>query len=121
MVHGLTAYIVACGPRTKGSRPGSVSAAARPARSAAVYSGLTTSESGVCQFSESSGAPRSDSRAAAFQASKSVNHVSRVPLESDISFLVPAPRRSQPDEFIGLGRLSGSRGPMACSLHLSRL
>jgi hypothetical protein len=26
MVHGRTAYIVACGPRRKGAKPGSVSA-----------------------------------------------------------------------------------------------
>ena len=40
----------ACGPRTKGSKPGSVSACGRPCRSAAVYSGLTVMPSGVTQF-----------------------------------------------------------------------
>ena len=85
MVQGLTAYIVACGPRTNGSSPGSVSVAGNPARSCAVYSGLTTSESGVCQFSDSSGAPRNDSSAAAAHTLGSVVHLSAVHFESDIS------------------------------------
>ena len=41
----------ACGPRTNGAKPGSVSAYGRPATSAAVYSGLTSMPSGVCQVS----------------------------------------------------------------------
>ena len=35
MVHGRPAYIVACGPRRQGSKPGSVSAYCSPCRSAA--------------------------------------------------------------------------------------
>src|SRR5574337_1787686 len=64
MVHGRTAYIVACGPRTNGSKPGSVSVCARPCRSAAVYSGLTVRPSGVTQFSASSRPPGADFAAA---------------------------------------------------------
>jgi hypothetical protein len=54
IVHGLTAYIVGCGPRTKGSKPGMVSACGRSRVSAAVYSGFTGIPSGVCQMSSSS-------------------------------------------------------------------
>ena len=71
MVHGRTAYIVACGPRTKGAKPGSVSACGRPCRSAAVYSGLTVMPSGVTQFSASSWPPGADLAAAWAQASSS--------------------------------------------------
>jgi hypothetical protein len=38
IVQGRTAYIVACGPRMKGSKPGSVSVCGSAAASAAVYS-----------------------------------------------------------------------------------
>src|SRR5258706_9065924 len=68
MVHGRTAYIVACGPRTKGSKPGSVSVYGRPFRSAAVYSGLTSMPSGVRQFSACTSPPGADLAAALSQA-----------------------------------------------------
>jgi hypothetical protein len=64
MVQGRTAYIVACGPRMKGSKPGSVSACGRPAVSAAVYSGLTVMPSGVVQFSAATSPPGADLAAA---------------------------------------------------------
>src|SRR5690606_11985115 len=72
MVHGRVAYIVACGPRTKGSKPGSVSAKGRSATSAAVYNALTVMPSGVTQsrrLTSPSGAFRA---AAARQASRLV-------------------------------------------------
>src|SRR5207244_6676453 len=56
-----------------------------PASACAVDSGLATSESGVCQFSDSSGAPRNDSSAAAAHTLGSVVHLSAVHFESDIS------------------------------------
>ncbi len=68
MVHGRTAYIVACGPRTKGAKPGSVSVCCSPFRSAAVYSGLTRMPSGVTQSSASSWPPGADLAAACAQA-----------------------------------------------------
>ena len=64
MVHGRTAYIVACGPRLYGGNPGSVSVSGRPCTSAAVYSGLTTMPSGVVQRSASSEPPGADFAAA---------------------------------------------------------
>ena len=60
MVHGRTAYIVGCGPRMNGAKPGSVSASSgrgSAATSAAVYSGFTTRPSGVVQFSAATSPP----------------------------------------------------------------
>src|SRR5690606_36721740 len=71
MVHGLTAYIVGCGPRRKGSKPGSVSVCARPSVSALVYSGLTLRPSGVIQLSFSTSPPGECLAAIFFQASMS--------------------------------------------------
>src|SRR5258706_15402651 len=68
MVHGLTAYIVACGPRTKGAKPGSVSVQGRPAMSDAVYSGFMVMPSGVSQLSASTFPPGADFAAAFCQA-----------------------------------------------------
>jgi hypothetical protein len=68
MVHGRTAYMVACGPRTKGAKPGSVSVYGRPFTSAAVYSGFTTMPSGVCQASARGSPPGADLAAAFSQA-----------------------------------------------------
>ena len=70
MVHGRAAYIVACGPRTYGSKPGSVSAYGRPSRSRAVYSGFTAMPSGVTQLSASTLPPGADLAAARAQASR---------------------------------------------------
>src|SRR5687768_48433 len=51
MVHGRCEYMVACGPRAKGSTPG-VAASAAPGRSSTVYTGLMRMPSAV-------GTPRS--------------------------------------------------------------
>src|SRR3990167_2922923 len=64
MVHGRTAYIVACGPRMKGSKPGSELAGGRPATSAAGFRGLTFSPSGVIQLSAATSPPGADLAAA---------------------------------------------------------
>jgi hypothetical protein len=69
IVQGRAAYIVACGPRRKGAKPGSVSAYGSPSRSCAVYSGLTAMPSGVCQFSASRLPPGADFAAACFHSS----------------------------------------------------
>src|SRR5574343_1984272 len=47
MVHGLTAYMVGCGPRKYGATPGKVSANSRFSVSFFVYSALTARPSGV--------------------------------------------------------------------------
>ena len=70
MVHGRTAYIVACGPRMKGSKPGSVSAWGSAAVSAAVYSGLTVMPSGVTQSRAETSPPGADLAAAFFHCSR---------------------------------------------------
>ena len=48
MVQGRTAYIEACGPRTKGAKPGNELVLGKSATSAAVYKGFTAIPSGVC-------------------------------------------------------------------------
>src|SRR4051794_15819049 len=48
MVHGCVVYIVGYGPRRNGARPGYVSVASSPSRSASVYSGLMSMPSGEC-------------------------------------------------------------------------
>ena len=50
MVHGRTAYIVACGPLKNGAKPGNVCVCGKSAVSSAVYKGLTVMPSGVSQF-----------------------------------------------------------------------
>ena len=62
--------MVACGPRMKGSKPGSVSACGSAAVSAAVYSGLTVMPSGVVQFSADTSPPGADLAAALFHCSR---------------------------------------------------
>ena len=42
--------MVACGPRMKGSKPGSVLVYGKSLTSSAVYNGLTVMPSGVCQL-----------------------------------------------------------------------
>src|SRR5689334_9728484 len=71
MVQGRTAYMVACGPRMKGSKPGSVSAYGSSEVSVAVYRGFTAMPSGVCQFKASRGQLGEDFAAA-------LRHCSRV-------------------------------------------
>jgi len=61
--------MVACGPRTKGAKPGRVSVYCSPSTSCLVYSGLTAMPSGVIQFSASMSAPGDDLAAALRQAS----------------------------------------------------
>ncbi|MCY1362486.1 hypothetical protein D9M69_492060 [compost metagenome] len=70
MVQGRTAYMVACGPRMKGSKPGKVLVCGRWAVSSAVYSGLTQMPSGVSQFSAFTSPPGADFWAALVQASR---------------------------------------------------
>src|SRR5215510_4557304 len=65
MVHGRPAYMVACGPRTKGSKPGSVSVNGRPSASFFVYSGRTAMPSGVTQV-KAARSPRGADLVAAF-------------------------------------------------------
>ena len=70
IVHGRTAYIVACGPRRKGSKPGNVFAWGRSFTSSAVYSGLTAMPSGVTQFSATTSPPGADLAAALCQSAR---------------------------------------------------
>ncbi len=60
--------MVACGPRKKGSKPGKVLVGGRPARSAAVYRGLTEIPSGVIQLSAATSPLGADLAAALAQA-----------------------------------------------------
>src|SRR5690606_34205682 len=95
MVHGRVAYIVACGPRTKGSKPGSVSAKGRPATSAAVYSGLMRMPSGVTQSSRLTSPSGALREAALRQASRSDGGTGGK-ADCDIVNLVWRLRRSEP-------------------------
>src|SRR5574343_1289299 len=70
MVHGLTAYMVGCGPRKYVATPGRVSANSRFSVSFFVYSALTAKPSGVFQTRLLT-SPPGDCLAAAFsQASR---------------------------------------------------
>src|SRR4051812_46402345 len=93
MVQGRAAYIVACGPRRKGAKPGSVSVCASPCRSAAVYSGLTVMPSGVTQFRAAGSPPGADLAAALVQRSRSAGRVGRgASLITSQSSQKPAPK-----------------------------
>src|SRR5882724_3599353 len=59
MVQGRLAYIVARTPRRNGSKPGRLSTASSPSRSAAVKSGFTAMPSGVFHTSDDGSSPSS--------------------------------------------------------------
>src|SRR5262245_52612659 len=72
MVHGRPAYMVACGPRTNGSKPGRVSACDSPSTSRRVYRAWTVMPAGVTQFRFATSPPGADLAAAFFQPSREV-------------------------------------------------
>src|SRR3954454_19889155 len=73
MVHGRFAYIVARGPRTNGSIPGSPPTVSSASRSAAVYSGFTPMPSGVSHVNVPGSAPFSSLAARSRQRSSSAS------------------------------------------------
>src|SRR5471032_332274 len=121
MVHGRAAYMLACGPRTYGAKPGSVSVCGRSATSDLVYSALSVMPSAVSVSRRDGSPPGADLAAARRQSSSEAAAMvgsARGSVMTKLSAggfatIVPCPRRLlRGNSILRAVRCAGTRCPI---------